>query len=151
MSGASGGHMRPCALYQSQLQSNSFHLKRRPCRAPAASRTRTPSGITSRPMPSPAITAIECSFMAAQYIESAMRFAAIETSTDWCSVALWRDGEISCIERRAPNRHSELALPMLERLLAGSALDAVVFGAGPGSFTDRKSTRLNSCHTVISY
>ncbi len=64
-----------------------------------------------------------------------MRFAAIETSTDWCSVALWRDGEISCIERRAPNRHSELALPMLERLLAGSALDAVVFGAGPGSFT----------------
>src|SRR5437763_490075 len=69
-----------------------------------------------------------------------MRFAALETSTEWCSVALWRDGEIACIERRAGNRHSELALPMLERLLKQSGLaalelDAVAFGAGPGSFT----------------
>jgi tRNA threonylcarbamoyladenosine biosynthesis protein TsaB len=69
-----------------------------------------------------------------------MRFAALETSTEWCSVALWRDGEIACIERRAGNRHSELALPMLERLLKRSGftaleLDAVAFGAGPGSFT----------------
>lgn len=69
-----------------------------------------------------------------------MRFAAIETSTDWCSVALWRDGEIAALERRAGNRHSELALPMLERLLrdwglAAGQLDAVAFGAGPGSFT----------------
>ena len=69
-----------------------------------------------------------------------MRFAALETSTEWCSVALWRDGEIACIERRAGNRHSELALPMLERLLKPSGLtavqlDAVAFGAGPGSFT----------------
>lgn len=69
-----------------------------------------------------------------------MRFAAIETSTDWCSVALWRDGEIAALERRAGNRHSELALPMLERLLrdwglAACDLDAVAFGAGPGSFT----------------
>ena len=69
-----------------------------------------------------------------------MRFAAIETSTEWCSVALWRDGEVAAIERRAANRHSELVLPMLERL-AGKAgitlaqLDAVAFGAGPGSFT----------------
>jgi tRNA threonylcarbamoyladenosine biosynthesis protein TsaB len=69
-----------------------------------------------------------------------MRFAALETSTEWCSVALWRDGEIACIERRAGNRHSELALPMLERLLKQSGLtalelDGVAFGAGPGSFT----------------
>ncbi len=69
-----------------------------------------------------------------------MRFAAIETSGDWCSVALWRDGEIASIERRAPNRHSELVLPMLEKLLAEAGLtagelDAVAFGAGPGSFT----------------
>ena len=69
-----------------------------------------------------------------------MRFAVFETSTDWCSVALWREGEIACIERRAGNRHSELALPMLERLLKDlgmtpEALDAVAFGAGPGSFT----------------
>jgi tRNA threonylcarbamoyladenosine biosynthesis protein TsaB len=64
-----------------------------------------------------------------------MRFAAIETSTEWCSVALWTDGEIAGVERRAGNRHSELALPMLQNLLKGSRLDAVAFGAGPGAFT----------------
>ena len=69
-----------------------------------------------------------------------MRFAAVETSTEWCSVALWHDGEIACVERRAVNRHSELALPMLERLLKSlkitpGELAAVAFGAGPGSFT----------------
>jgi len=68
-----------------------------------------------------------------------MRFAAIETSTDWCSVAVWSDGEITALERRAGNRHSELALPMLEKLLGKqpekSRLDAVAFGAGPGAFT----------------
>jgi tRNA threonylcarbamoyladenosine biosynthesis protein TsaB len=69
-----------------------------------------------------------------------MRFAALETATEWCSVALWIDGEISAVERRADNRHSELALPMLEELLAKTnirpaMLDAVAFGAGPGSFT----------------
>jgi tRNA threonylcarbamoyladenosine biosynthesis protein TsaB len=69
-----------------------------------------------------------------------VKFAAIETSTEWCSVALWRDGELGAIEQRAGNRHGELALPMLERLLAGAGLgaaelDAVAFGAGPGSFT----------------
>jgi tRNA threonylcarbamoyladenosine biosynthesis protein TsaB len=69
-----------------------------------------------------------------------MRFAAIETSTEWCSLALWNGGEITSLERRAGHRHSELALPMLERLMAASALslaqlDAIAFGAGPGSFT----------------
>jgi tRNA threonylcarbamoyladenosine biosynthesis protein TsaB len=69
-----------------------------------------------------------------------VKFAAIETSTEWCSVALWRDGELGAIEQRAGHRHGELALPMLERLLAGARLraadlDAVAFGAGPGSFT----------------
>jgi len=69
-----------------------------------------------------------------------MRLAALETSTDWCSVALLADGVISCRERRAPNRHSELALPFLERLLQQADLtmdrvEGVAFGAGPGSFT----------------
>jgi tRNA threonylcarbamoyladenosine biosynthesis protein TsaB len=69
-----------------------------------------------------------------------MRFAAIETATEWCSVALWIDGEISAFERRADNRHSELALPMLEELFRkaktpAETLDAVAFGAGPGAFT----------------
>ena len=69
-----------------------------------------------------------------------MRFAALETSSDWCSVALWLDGEIVSAERRAPNRHSEIALPMLFDLLKKKSmkvdeLQAVAFGAGPGSFT----------------
>ena len=64
-----------------------------------------------------------------------MRFAALETSTEWCSVAVWRDGEIAGLERRAGNRHSEFALPMLQALLKGESLDAVAFGAGPGAFT----------------
>jgi tRNA threonylcarbamoyladenosine biosynthesis protein TsaB len=64
-----------------------------------------------------------------------MRFAAIETSTEWCSVAVWDEGEMRSLERRAGHRHSELALPMLEKLLHGRPLDAVAFGAGPGAFT----------------
>lgn len=69
-----------------------------------------------------------------------MKFAAFETSTEWCSVALWLDGELRAIERRAANRHGELALPMLQSLLEAARLgmadlEAVAFGAGPGSFT----------------
>jgi tRNA threonylcarbamoyladenosine biosynthesis protein TsaB len=69
-----------------------------------------------------------------------MRFAAIETSTEWCSLAVWADGELACAEQRAEHRHGELALPMLERLLAQrrlkmADLDAIAFGAGPGAFT----------------
>src|SRR5204862_4496099 len=50
------------------------------------------------------------------------------------------DGEIHALEERAENRHSELALPMLEKLLnqenlTAAGLEAVAFGAGPGSFT----------------
>ena len=69
-----------------------------------------------------------------------MKFAAFETSTEWCSVAVWIDGEIASLEERAGNRHGELVLPMLDRLAAAAGisiaqLDAVAFGAGPGSFT----------------
>jgi tRNA threonylcarbamoyladenosine biosynthesis protein TsaB len=69
-----------------------------------------------------------------------MRFAAIETSTEWCSLALCVDGELAGVEQRAGHRHAELALPMLERLLAQTRLkmadlQAVAFGAGPGAFT----------------
>ncbi|HEX4928935.1 MAG TPA: tRNA (adenosine(37)-N6)-threonylcarbamoyltransferase complex dimerization subunit type 1 TsaB [Burkholderiales bacterium] len=69
-----------------------------------------------------------------------MRFASLETSSEWCSVALHVDGELRALERRAGQRHSELALPMLHFLLKtfglrSADLDAVAFGAGPGSFT----------------
>ena len=69
-----------------------------------------------------------------------MKFAAFETATEWCSVAVWIDGETAGAEERAGNAHSERVLPMLGRLLAAAGisiaqLDGVAFGAGPGSFT----------------
>jgi len=69
-----------------------------------------------------------------------MNFAAFETATEWCSVALSIDGEVIGVEERAGTRHSQRVLPMLEKLfrmknIAASQLDAVAFGAGPGSFT----------------
>lgn len=69
-----------------------------------------------------------------------MRILALETSTEYCSVALWQDG--SCISRSelAGQKHSELLIGMLDGLLreAGTSLaqlDGIAFGAGPGSFT----------------
>ena len=69
-----------------------------------------------------------------------MNFAAIETATEWCSVALWSDRGIVSLERRAGNRQGEFVLPMLEKLfertrLGMKDLDAIAFGAGPGAFT----------------
>jgi tRNA threonylcarbamoyladenosine biosynthesis protein TsaB len=69
-----------------------------------------------------------------------MKIAAFETAGEWCSVALWLDGEVRAVEARAGQRHGELVLPMLETLLAQARLairdlQAVAFGAGPGSFT----------------
>jgi tRNA threonylcarbamoyladenosine biosynthesis protein TsaB len=65
---------------------------------------------------------------------------AVETSTELCSVALLRGGELFVEEALAENRHSELLLPMLRRVLerahfAPNGLDAYAFGQGPGSFT----------------
>lgn len=65
---------------------------------------------------------------------------ALDTSSDACSVALGRDGEVwhrHAVESRA---HHRLLLPMVEDVLAEAGcapadLDAVAFGCGPGSFT----------------
>lgn len=65
---------------------------------------------------------------------------ALETSTDACSAALLVNGAVSQCFEIAPRRHTEIILPMIARLLAGAELavqnlDAIAFGAGPGSFT----------------
>ncbi|HET9652988.1 MAG TPA: tRNA (adenosine(37)-N6)-threonylcarbamoyltransferase complex dimerization subunit type 1 TsaB [Usitatibacter sp.] len=69
-----------------------------------------------------------------------MNLLAIETSTELCSVALLRDGELFVEEALAENRHSELLVPMVRRVLERSRLSprqmhAFAFGQGPGSFT----------------
>lgn len=65
---------------------------------------------------------------------------ALETATDACSVALYRNGEIQ--ERFEPGarRQTERILPLVDELLAEAgvtlaAVDALAFGHGPGAFT----------------
>lgn len=65
---------------------------------------------------------------------------AIETSTENCSVALSVNGQIFHEQKIAPQQHSHLIFPMLEKLLGSAGLsqhqiDLVAFGRGPGSFT----------------
>lgn len=69
-----------------------------------------------------------------------MKILALETSTEYCSVALWQDGITLAHSELAGQKHSELLMPMLDVLLqdAGVRLkqcDGIAFGSGPGSFT----------------
>lgn len=69
-----------------------------------------------------------------------MKLLVLDTSTEWCSAALWLDGHIHARRVLAEQRHSSLLLPMVDELLreAGLALrqlDGIGYGAGPGSFT----------------
>ena len=69
-----------------------------------------------------------------------MKILALDTSTDYCSVALALDGEADVREMRAGQSHSSLLLRMIDELLRARALalrdlDAIAYGEGPGSFT----------------
>lgn len=64
----------------------------------------------------------------------------LDTSNGACSVGLWLDGDCRQRYQVAPRGHGLLLLPMVESLLAeagitAAALDALVLGRGPGSFT----------------
>jgi len=65
---------------------------------------------------------------------------ALETSTEHCSVSLLMGEEVHSSEKHAGQKHSELLLPMIDKVLRERGLriadlDAIAFGAGPGSFT----------------
>ena len=69
-----------------------------------------------------------------------MKILALDTSTDYCSVALWLDGETTVREARAGQSHSSLLLGMIDEVLRAehvqlNELDALAYGEGPGSFT----------------
>ncbi|HSM97900.1 MAG TPA: tRNA (adenosine(37)-N6)-threonylcarbamoyltransferase complex dimerization subunit type 1 TsaB [Gallionella sp.] len=69
-----------------------------------------------------------------------MNILALDTSTEFCSVALWQDGVV--IERceLAGQKHSEMLIAMIDALLGEAGvmlaqIDGIAFGKGPGSFT----------------
>jgi tRNA threonylcarbamoyladenosine biosynthesis protein TsaB len=69
-----------------------------------------------------------------------MRILALETSTDWCSVAVGDGRHWYARDEATGPAHSERALPLVEAVMAEagwtlSGIDAIAFGAGPGSFT----------------
>jgi len=69
-----------------------------------------------------------------------MRILALDSSTDWLSVAVGDGAQWHGRTERAATAASERALPLISEVLAEAgwslrALDGIAFGAGPGSFT----------------
>ncbi|MBK6337265.1 MAG: tRNA (adenosine(37)-N6)-threonylcarbamoyltransferase complex dimerization subunit type 1 TsaB [Betaproteobacteria bacterium] len=69
-----------------------------------------------------------------------MRILALDTSTEWCSVAVGVAGAWLERSEHVGQAHSERLLPMVDAALAAAQwapvdLDAIAFGCGPGSFT----------------
>jgi len=69
-----------------------------------------------------------------------LKLLALECSTDACSVALAINNEIILDHRIAPQKHAQLLLPMIDKMLTDAGvtvaqLDGIAFGCGPGSFT----------------
>jgi len=69
-----------------------------------------------------------------------MRILALDSSTDWLSVALSNSDGWQERGERAATAASERALPLVRALLGAAGLrvgdlDGIAFGAGPGSFT----------------
>lgn len=69
-----------------------------------------------------------------------MNILALETSTEYCSVALWQGGKVHARCELVGQKHSEMLMGMVDAMLkeAGCGLrevDGIAFGKGPGSFT----------------
>ena len=73
------------------------------------------------------------------------KILALDTSSEACSVALYLDAEVRESFELVPRQHTQRVLPMIESLLSEAGLeltdlDAIGFGAGPGSFTGLRIT-----------
>ncbi|HMG61246.1 MAG TPA: tRNA (adenosine(37)-N6)-threonylcarbamoyltransferase complex dimerization subunit type 1 TsaB [Burkholderiales bacterium] len=69
-----------------------------------------------------------------------MNLLAIDTSTDFCSVAASRGEALFARHERAGQRHAERILDMVDQVLVEARLEfaqiqGIAYGAGPGSFT----------------
>lgn len=69
-----------------------------------------------------------------------MKLLALDTSTEYCSVAVWQDGTITQCCELVGQKHSERLIAMVAEVLgeAGCTLkqmQGIAFGKGPGSFT----------------
>jgi len=69
-----------------------------------------------------------------------MNILALETSTEYCSVALLQNDALLERCELVGQKHSELLMPMLDSLLQDAGcrindMDGIAFGCGPGSFT----------------
>jgi tRNA threonylcarbamoyladenosine biosynthesis protein TsaB len=69
-----------------------------------------------------------------------MKLLALDSSTEWLSVAAGDGHAWSSRDEPASNAHSERVMPLVGEVLADAGwrlrdLDAIAFGAGPGAFT----------------
>lgn len=65
---------------------------------------------------------------------------AVDTSTEFCSVAVYFDGKFQVFHQSSPRQHAKLLLPTIDQLLSQAGinknqLSGLVLGRGPGSFT----------------
>jgi tRNA threonylcarbamoyladenosine biosynthesis protein TsaB len=73
-------------------------------------------------------------------IKSNVNLLALDTSTEYLSLALMKGDETFTFDINAGQMHSQIILPQLQALLDAAAiqlkdLQGITFGAGPGSFT----------------
>ena len=74
------------------------------------------------------------------FSEPYMNLIALDTSTEFLSLAIAIDGTLLNEHQHVGQRHAELTLPLLRSLLAYSQhalqdFDAIVYSQGPGAFT----------------
>jgi len=69
-----------------------------------------------------------------------MNLLALDTSTEYLSLALLKGDELFTFDLNAGQTHSQIILPQIQALLNAAGIqlnniDGIAFGAGPGSFT----------------